>query len=60
MKTYGDIYDEFYNKFPNADVEDYRPASATYIQQLMGMIQNSIVIWFKDGSRVIYIAESEE
>lgn len=60
MKTYGDIYNEFLKKFPTAKVEDYRPAIEMYVPQLSRDIQNAIIIWLKDGSEVIYIAESEE
>lgn len=60
MKTYGDIYNEFCEKFPNAEVEDYRPADPMFVPQLMRGIQNAIVVWLKDRSRIIYISESEE
>ena len=57
MKTYNDIYNEFYDKFPLAEVLDYRPAVKMHIQQLSKDIPNAIVVWLKDGSEVIYIAE---
>ena len=57
--TWGDIYNEFCKKFPNADVEDYRPAVEVYIPQLAKGIPNAIIVWLKDGSKVIYIAKSE-
>lgn len=57
--TWGDIYDEFCKKFPDADVEDYRPACELFIPQLAKGIPNAIIVWLKDGSKVIYIAESE-
>lgn len=57
--TYGDIYNEFCEKFPDAEVEDYRPAWKFYIPQLVRGIPNAIIIWLKDGSKVIYIEESE-
>ena len=59
MKTYGGIYKEFCAKFHNAEVEDYRPAAELYIPQLTVGIPNAIIVWLKDGSKVIYIAESE-
>lgn len=59
-KTYGDIYEEFCKKFPNADVEDYRPADPMYMPQLLRGIPSAIIVWLKDGSKVIYAAESEE
>lgn len=60
MKTYGDIYNEFCDKFPNAKVEDYRPAVPMYISQLSAGIPYAIIVWLKDGSKVVYISESEE
>lgn len=59
MKTYGDIYNEFCEKFPNAEVEDYRPADPMYIPQLMRGIPYGIIVWLKDGNKVIYIAKEE-
>lgn len=58
--TYGDIYEEFCKKFPNAKTEDYRPADEIHIPQLARGIPNAIIVWLKDGSKIIYIAESEE
>lgn len=60
MKTYGDIYNEFCDKFPNVEVEDYRPADPMYVHQLMRGIPYGIIVWLKDGSEVVYIAGSEE
>ena len=57
--TYGDIYNEFCKKFPNVEIEDYRPAIKIHIPQLSRGIPNAIFVWLKDGSKVIYIAESE-
>jgi len=59
-KTYGDVYKEFYDRFPNAEVEDYRPAVGLYIPQLLEAIPNAIIVWLKDGSKIIYISESED
>lgn len=59
MKTYGDIYNEFCDKFPFAGVEDYRPAVEMFVPQLLKGIPNAIIVWLKDGTKVIYIAESE-
>ena len=58
--TYGDIYNEFCKKFPNVEVEDYRPAVELYIPQLSRGIPNAIIVWLKDESIVIYIAERKE
>ena len=59
MKTYEDIYNEFCNKFPNVEVEDYRPADPMYIPQLLRGIPYAILVWLKDGSKVVYMSESE-
>lgn len=58
--TYGDIYEEFCKKFPKAKVNDFRPAIPMYMPSLISGIPNAIIVWFNDGSKVIYIAESEE
>ena len=55
--TYGQIYDEFREKFPNMDVENYRPADPMYIPQLLRGIPYTIIVWLKDGSRIIYTSE---
>jgi len=60
MKTYEDIYNEFRDKFPNAEVKDYRPAVEMYVPQLSKGIPNAIIVWLKDGSKVIYVSESED
>lgn len=59
MKTYEDIYNEFCDKFTLAEVEDYRPAVPMHIPQLMRGIPNAIIVWLKDGTKVIYMTESE-
>ena len=58
--TYREIYEEFCEKFPNAEVEDYRPANTMFIPQLLRDIPNGIIVWLKDKSKVIYIVESED
>lgn len=55
--TYGEIYEEFCNKFPNAEVNDYRPAEPIYVDELNTRIPNAIVVWLKDGSKIIYVSE---
>ena len=57
--TYGDIYDDFCKKFPNVETKDYRPADPMFVPQLMRGIPYAIIVWLKDGSKVVYIAESE-
>lgn len=58
--TYEEIYKEFCKKFPNAEIEDYTPADPFFIHQLSRGISNAIIVWFKDGSKVVYIAEMGE
>jgi len=61
MKTYGDIYNEFCDKFPTADVLDYRPAVSMHIPELKTRcIPDAIIVWLKDGSEVIYKSNKEE
>ena len=60
MMTYEDIYNEFCKKFPNVEVKDYSPAVELYIPQLSRGIPNAIIVWLKDESIVIYIAERKE
>lgn len=59
MKTYGDIYNEFCEKFPNAEVEDYRPAVEMHVPQLRNGIPCAIIVWLKDGSKIIYISKED-
>ena len=58
--TYEDIYNEFCKKFPNVEVEDYRPADPFLVPQLTRDIPNAIVVWFKDGNKAVYIAKEEK
>ena len=59
--TYGEIIDEFREKFPNMAVNDIRPATEFYVPELLGckMIPNAIVVWLNDRSRIIYISEKD-
>ena len=57
---YIDIYNKFCDMFPLAEVEDYRPAIELFVPQLSKGIPNAIIVWLKDGTKVIYIAESED
>ena len=50
--TYGDIISEFIQKFPNADYTDIRPCWDYYG---VPTISNAIVVWLKDGSKLIYV-----
>ena len=55
--TYGEIIDEFREKFPNMAVNDIRPATEFYVPELKGCkaISNAIIVWLNDHSRIIYI-----
>lgn len=54
-------YEEIYNKalcklcLECKEVEDYRPASKLFIPELKRDIPNAIIIWLKDGSKLIYM-----
>lgn len=54
--TYKEIYEEFCNKFPNVEIKDYRPTDPMFMPQLTRGIPKAIIVWFKDGSKVVYIA----
>ena len=60
MMTFEDIYNEFCRKFPDAEIDDFRPACSLHIPQLTQPIPYSIIVWLKDGSKIIYIANKEE
>lgn len=55
--TYGDIYNEFIEKCPNAVAVDYRPADPMYVPQLLQPIPYAIVVWLENGGEIIYISE---
>ena len=59
--TYGELYDKAI-KTLNLDkniIDDYRPASPMFIDQLMCQIPNAIIIWLKTGDQIIFIDRSE-
>lgn len=58
--TYEEINEEFCNKFPNAEIEDYRPADPMFVPQLTSGIPNAIIVWLKDGSKAVYMSEMRE
>lgn len=62
--TYGDIYEEFLTgtKIDESLIEDYRPAILPFIHDLVpaDVIPNAIVVWFKNGSKIIYFARKEK
>lgn len=55
---YEEILQEFINKFPDVEYVDYRPAYGLYIDGIddCTQIPNAIVLWLRDGSKVIYIS----
>ena len=56
--TYGDIYKEFKNvtNTPEVMIDDYRPCVEMYD---VPNIPNAIVIWLKNGAKIIYISKGE-
>lgn len=54
--TYGDIYKQFCDKFPNAEVNNWRPADPMHIPQLLRPIPYAILVWLKDGSKLVFIS----
>lgn len=60
--TYGELYDKALNKLhlECEKVEDYRPACKMHIPELETALPNAIIIWLKDGSKVIYIEPDKE
>lgn len=56
--TYQEIYSKFLSssRIDRALVADYRPCNSLFAP--VG-IANAIVIWLKDGSKIIYIGEPD-
>lgn len=60
MRTYNDIYKEFLNKFPNYEVEDYRPADLSLVfKEVNCTIPDAIIVWLKNGEKLIYVSKEE-
>lgn len=60
--TYEEIYNQALKElclFPGG-VEDYRPAVEMHIKQLKEPIPNGIIIWLKNGDKIIYVADSQK
>lgn len=59
--TYGEIYNKALCKLclTRKEVADYRPASKLFIPELERDITNAIIIWLKDGGKLIYIEPHE-
>lgn len=60
--TYGEIYNQALKELclSPGKVEDYRPAVEMYIKQLKEPIPNGIIIWLKNGDKIIYVADSQK
>lgn len=58
--TYGEIFEEFKTKYPNIEIEDYRPANGFYVKELGDLSLEGIVVWLKDKRRMIYLVNEEE
>lgn len=56
-KTYRDVYNEFVETTGIQDVWDWRPAAPPYWHDA---ISDAILIWNKDGSRMIYISKDNK
>jgi hypothetical protein len=57
VKTFGEIFHEACVKLNLHDVADYRPADPSFVSELSQGIPGGIIIWLKDGSKIIYIAQ---
>ena len=55
--TYGMILSEFKSKNPEIEIVDYRPCC-----DLFGFpnINNAIVMWMKNGTKIVYKSEAED
>ena len=55
--TYGMIFSEFKSKNPEIEIVDYRPCC-----DLFGFpnINNAIVMWTKNGTKIVYKSEVED
>lgn len=56
MMTYSEIYNKFLKstKIDRDLISDYRPCIPLFAPT---EIDNAIIVWLKDGSRIIYIGE---
>ena len=60
MSTYHDIYREFSKKFPNYEVDDYRPADLSLVlKEVNCTIPNAIIVWLKNGEKLVYVSKEE-
>lgn len=58
-KTYGSIFREFLEStdIKQEIIADWRPCQKPYFEVSFSM---AIIVWLKNGSRIIYISEKEE
>ena len=61
-KTFGDIWNEFLtefniNQYDNNPIKDWRPCTEMYG---VPFIQGAIVVWLKNGSKIIYIPKEDK
>lgn len=56
--TYTDIYEEFLKTIGNREelIADYKPCATPYFDITIPM---GIIVWIKDGSKIIYISKGE-
>ena len=47
--TFIDMLNKFGEEFPHADIDDYRPACAEFVNGKAG-----ITVWLKNGDMIIY------
>jgi len=57
--TYGEIQKEFitFTELSSNKIDDYRPCSEMYD---VPFIENAIVVWLKNGSKIIYIHKNQK
>ena len=53
IKTYGEIFKEFNEKYYSNEIDDYRPFDSEFIKDKSG-----IVVWLKNGDIVAYFPKS--
>ena len=59
--TYGDIFSELIIKLGmcfKKQVSDFRPATPLYTDDTK--LETGIIVWMKDGSKIVYIPKEEK
>ena len=54
--TYGDIYKQFTQEYPKAEVTDYRP----YVEGYLPFRRPGIIVWLKNGDVLAYLPKNAE